>query len=138
MNLGLALWEFIKGGCYHVRLFATVVLNLFNKKEYNMSYLKKIAVTNSYSDNSFAINKTLVVACYIEPKAQVTSANAAVSYYGDVDVTTSYLEAVKTTDGTVSVCTITENDDGTGVDIKPATTLDATTKYLIRGYVTLK
>lgn len=103
-----------------------------------MSYLMKIAETNSYSDNSFAINKTLVVACFIEPKAQITSDNAAVSYYGDVDVSTSYLEAVNTTDGTVSVCTITENSDGTGIDIKPASALTASTKYLIRGYVTLK
>lgn len=103
-----------------------------------MSYMKPIAEMNVANDNSFTINKTLVVLFYFEPKSQVTSENAAVGFTGAVDVDTSYVEAVKVSDGTVSVCTIATSEDGETLEVKPATSFDTSTKYLIRGYVTLK
>lgn len=103
-----------------------------------MSYIKPIAEMNVANDNSFTINKTLVVLFYFEPKSQVTSENAAAGYTGTFDAETSYIEAVNVSDGTVAVCNATASKDGETLEIKPATSFDVSTKYLIRGYVTLK
>ena len=103
-----------------------------------MGYIKPIAEMKDYKDNSFTINKTLVVLFYFEPKAQISSENAAVGFSGEFDASTTYVEAVKVSDGTVTVCSASASDDGDTLEVKPATSFDVSTKYLIRGYVSLK